>query len=96
MRWESLLGGFISLLVVGAAILAYWIKTINWSKGYGFSLFGIGRDLDIFAKITKNEEDARLHRRYRLILWVFYVCVCSAAMTVLAVGLFGLWWRYNR
>lgn len=64
--------------------------------GYDVSPVWIGRDLDAVAKIIKNEEDAHLQERYKLILWVFYARVCSAVMTVLGVGFFGLWWRYNR
>jgi len=90
MEWERL-GKFICVLVVGGNVLAYWIKAINSSKGYGFTPFGIFRDLHTFAKVIEDERDLRLQKRYKLILRAFYVCIFAGVVTVLMGGP-ALWW----
>ena len=71
----QLLGQLICVLGLGGNILAYWIKAINASKGYGCTTFGVFRDLRTFAKVIEDENDLRLQKRYKLILWAFWAFV---------------------
>jgi hypothetical protein len=85
----SLMALFVSV-VVATNILWYWIKGLNWSRGYRADFIWHTRDLSNFAEIIRNEKNPRSQRRYRCILWMTYAGI-TTVLIIFVLMVLTLW-----
>jgi hypothetical protein len=65
-----------------ATALWIWILVINGSSGYKNKLFFHSEQISSFREIIRSEKSPEKRLKYQCILYGFFLCLVSAAVSV--------------
>lgn len=84
---ERAFNGLLTAFGVTATALWIWMLVINGSKGYKNKLFFHSEQISGFREVIRSEKSPEKKLKYQCILYGFFLCLVSAAVSVFLFGM---------